>query len=106
MNNIDKKNTGIILMNLGTPNSPKLKDVRKYLKEFLFDPKIINLPTIPRWILVNIIIIPFRAKKSAHAYKTIWSENTGSPLKYYTESLKNQVSNILNIIGLPCHKSP
>ncbi len=57
--------TGVLLVNLGTPDSPSVKDVRKYLFEFLNDPRVIDIPSALRFILVNFIIVPFRAPKSA-----------------------------------------
>lgn len=76
--------TGILLVNLGTPDSPATSDVRRYLKEFLLDPRVIDIPAIPRNLLVRGIIAPFRAPKSAKSYKAIWTEN-GSPLMYYSQ---------------------
>lgn len=73
---------GVLLINLGTPNSPSVKDVRKYLREFLMDEYVIDLPFIPRWLLVHLIIAPFRGPKSAEIYQKLWTEN-GSPLLYY-----------------------
>jgi ferrochelatase len=73
---------GVLLVNLGTPNSPQTPDVRKYLRQFLMDGRVIDFPFIPRWLLVNLIIAPFRAPKSAKVYKEVWTAN-GSPLKYY-----------------------
>ncbi len=73
---------GVLLINLGTPDSPEVKDVRKYLREFLMDEYVIDLPFITRWFLVNVIIATFRAPKSAKIYKELWTEN-GSPLLYY-----------------------
>jgi len=73
---------GVLLVNLGTPNSPKVSDVRKYLRQFLMDGRVIDVPFVARWLLVNLIIAPFRAPKSAKVYKEVWTEN-GSPLKYY-----------------------
>lgn len=70
---------GILLINLGTPDAPDTKSVRRYLRQFLLDPKVITLPAVLRWALVCGVIVPFRAKKSAHAYKAIWQES-GSPL--------------------------
>ncbi len=95
-----KEKTGILLINLGTPDAPTKKAVKRYLREFLFDPKVIQLPAIPRWILVNLIIAPFRSKKSAHAYQQIWFNNkknnkTGSPLKYYTTALTKKMQSSL-----------
>lgn len=74
--------TGVLLVNLGTPDSPSVPDVRKYLREFLMDGRVIDIPYIPRFLLVNGIIAPFRAPKSAKIYRQLWNEN-GSPLKHY-----------------------
>ncbi|MDX1903109.1 MAG: ferrochelatase, partial [Thermonemataceae bacterium] len=73
---------GVLLVNLGTPDSPNTSDVRKYLREFLMDARVIDIPALPRWLLVNLIIATFRAPKSAKAYQKLWTSN-GSPLKYY-----------------------
>ena len=70
---------GIILLNIGTPDSPTTSSVRKYLREFLMDPRVLTMPGWVRWILVNLIIAPTRGPKSAHAYKAVWTER-GSPL--------------------------
>lgn len=75
-----------MLVNLGTPDSPAVSDVRKYLKEFLLDPRVIDIPVIPRNLLVRGIIAPFRAPKSAKTYKAIWTGN-GSPLMYYSQRM-------------------
>lgn len=74
--------TGVLLVNLGTPDSPSVPDVRKYLREFLMDARVIDIPFLSRWLLINLIIAPFRAPKSAKVYRQLWQE-TGSPLKYY-----------------------
>jgi ferrochelatase len=80
--------TGILLVNLGTPDSPSTPDVRKYLREFLNDPRVIDIPALSRWLLVNLIIVPFRAPKSARLYAKIWRPDGTSPLLYY--SLRQQ----------------
>jgi ferrochelatase len=77
----------ILLMNLGSPDSTSVKDVRKYLNEFLMDGRVIDIPLIARALLVRGIIVPFRAPKSAEAYKTIWT-NEGSPLVVLTKQLQ------------------
>jgi protoporphyrin/coproporphyrin ferrochelatase len=77
---IKKFKTGVLLVNLGTPNSPSVADVRVYLREFLLDGRVIDFPAPLRWALVNLIIAPFRAPKSAKIYKELWTEK-GSPLK-------------------------
>ena len=74
-------------MNLGSPDSTKVKDVRKYLNEFLMDERVIDKPYLLRALLVKGIIVPFRAPKSAEAYKTIWTEE-GSPLVVLTKHLQ------------------
>ncbi len=71
--------TGVLLINLGTPDSPKTSDVRKYLTQFLNDPRVIDINPIGRFILVNGIIVPFRSSKSAKLYEKIWTKE-GSPL--------------------------
>jgi protoporphyrin/coproporphyrin ferrochelatase len=82
--------TGVLLIQLGTPDSPSVSDVRKYLSEFLNDPRVIDIPYLLRKFLVNIIIVPFRAPKSAKLYKQLWTDK-GSPLLFYSESLKEKV---------------
>lgn len=74
--------TGVLLVNLGTPDSTSVPDVRKYLREFLMDGRVIDIPYARRFALVNGIIAPFRAPKSAKEYKKLWEER-GSPLKFY-----------------------
>ncbi|MBB6326105.1 ferrochelatase [Algoriphagus iocasae] len=79
--------TGVLLVNLGTPDSTATGDVRKYLREFLMDGRVIDIPAIPRWMLVNLIIAPFRSPKSAAEYRKLWTDR-GSPLLFHTEDLK------------------
>jgi ferrochelatase len=71
--------TGILLINLGTPDSPSTSDVRKYLTQFLNDPRVIDINPVGRFLLVNAVIVPFRSSKSAKLYQHIWT-NEGSPL--------------------------
>ncbi|HEY0245216.1 MAG TPA: ferrochelatase [Mucilaginibacter sp.] len=75
---------GILLVNLGTPDSPKTADVRKYLDEFLMDPRVIDINPVLRTFLVKGIIAPFRSPKSAKLYQHIWNAETGSPLLHYS----------------------
>ncbi|MEP6711217.1 MAG: ferrochelatase [Ferruginibacter sp.] len=82
----DKKR-GILLMNLGSPDSTAVKDVKKYLDEFLMDGRVIDVPYLLRLLLVRGIITPTRSPKSAEAYKTIWTEK-GSPLVVFTKELQ------------------
>ena len=74
---------GILLVNLGTPDSPETADVKKYLDQFLMDERVIDIPKFNRTLLVKGIIVPFRSPKTAKLYKEIWNEN-GSPLLYYS----------------------
>ncbi len=69
----------VLLVNLGTPASPRIPDVRQYLREFLNDPRVIDLPKMIRFFLVNAIIVPFRAPRSAAMYREIWTDE-GSPI--------------------------
>src|SRR4249920_2317649 len=86
------KRTGIILMNLGSPDSTRVKDVKRYLNQFLMDKRVIDYPFLFRKILVEGIIVPARAAKSAEAYRTIWTEE-GSPLIAWTRKLKTALEN-------------
>lgn len=82
--------TGLLLVNLGTPESPKPSDVRPYLREFLSDPRVIDIPPLPRFLLLNLVILPFRPKKSGEAYEKIWTER-GSPLLFHGRDLAEKV---------------
>lgn len=83
--------TGILLINLGTPDQPDTKSVRLYLREFLSDPRVIDLPAFPRWLLLNLIILPFRPKESSKAYQEIWTDE-GSPLLINSQQLTKAVA--------------
>ena len=95
--------TGVLITNLGTPEAPDSKAVRKYLAEFLSDPDIIKLPRPLWWLILNGIILPTRPKKSAKAYAKIWTAE-GSPLlvqtKRITDALQEKFKHELN---LPIH---
>jgi len=81
---------GVLLINLGTPDNCDPKSVYAYLKQFLNDPRVVDLPAVVRYILVNWFIIPFRYKQSAHAYQQIWT-NQGSPLLTHSYDLVEAV---------------
>ena len=91
---MNKAPTGILLINLGTPDAPTRSAVYRYLKEFLLDPRVIDISPLARNLLVRGIIAPFRSGKSAKAYQQLWTEN-GSPLKFYGERLAAQVQQLL-----------
>jgi len=74
--------TGVLIINLGTPDSPSVADVYKYLREFLMDRRVIDIPFWRRFLLINLIIAPFRAPESAKGYRELWTPQ-GSPLKVY-----------------------
>jgi len=79
--------TGVLLINLGTPDSTKWLDIRKYLKEFLSDRRVIEVNPILWKIILNLIILTFRPSKTAKAYKKIWMKDKNmSPLRYYTQN--------------------
>ncbi len=76
--------TAVVLINLGTPDAPTTAAVRRYLKEFLSDHRVVEIPRVIWWLILNLIILPFRSSKSAAKYASIWSKD-GSPLKIHTE---------------------
>ncbi len=83
-----KKRIGVLLIQLGTPDSAKTSDVRRYLSEFLNDPRVIDLPWLGRKLLVNGVIVPFRSPKSAKIYKQLFDLSGGvSPLITHTEAV-------------------
>jgi ferrochelatase len=96
---------GVLLVNLGTPDSPSTADVRKYLNEFLMDPRVIDVNPVLRTFLVKTVIVPFRAPKSAKLYQAIWDKETGSPLMHYSILQQQPYNNALamNIwLNWPC----
>ncbi|MCS6823257.1 MAG: ferrochelatase [Cytophagaceae bacterium] len=86
--------TGVLLVNLGTPDSPSVRDVRKYLQQFLMDRRVIDIPPVNRFLLINAIIAPLRAPKSAKVYKELWQEH-GSPLLFWGKALCEKVQKSL-----------
>jgi ferrochelatase len=90
--------TGILIINLGTPDSTSWWDIRKYLKEFLSDKRVIEVNPLLWQIILNLFILTFRPSKTAHAYKKIWLHETNeSPLRFFTrqqaEKLKSKIGN-------------
>ena len=89
--------TGVLLINLGTPDSTSWWDIRKYLKEFLSDRRVIEVNPLLWQIILNLFILTFRPSKTAHAYKKIWFKETDeSPLRYFT---RNQAEKLKNKVG-------
>lgn len=89
-----KGKIGVLLVNLGTPDTPNTPDVRKYLREFLLDKRVIDMNPVARYALINGIIAPFRAPKSAKIYKQLWTER-GSPLLYHGLDLQKKLQDAL-----------
>lgn len=81
---VNNATTAVLLCNLGTPDAPTPSALRTYLKEFLSDPRVVEIPRLVWWFILNAIILPFRSSKSAAKYASIWTPN-GSPLKIWTE---------------------
>ena len=77
--------TGILIVQLGTPDEPTGPALRRYLKQFLSDPRLIEIPKLIWWPLLNLIILNTRPKQSAKKYARVWDEKTGSPLMHYTQ---------------------
>lgn len=88
--NAGSKKTGVLLVNLGSPSAPTTSAVRRFLKEFLWDPRVVNLPRFLWWIILHFLVLPFRPRKAKKAYKKIWQKK-GSPLVYLTQQLVDKV---------------
>ena len=84
------KKIGVILCNLGTPDSYRASDVGRFLKEFLSDGRVVEIPKIVWWFILNLIIVPIRSQKSAKLYKSIWTED-GSPLLTYSNKIVEKI---------------
>lgn len=76
--------TGVMLVNIGTPASTAVPDVREYLRQFLGDSRVVDLNPVAKWIILNLLILPRRPKESAEAYASIWDDERGSPLLYHS----------------------
>jgi ferrochelatase len=85
-----RSDVGLLLVNLGTPDAPRTADVRRYLREFLSDPRVIDTPAPLRWLALNLFILPFRPQRSAEAYAKIWTDR-GSPLLVHGRDLATKV---------------
>jgi protoporphyrin/coproporphyrin ferrochelatase len=86
---------GVLLVNLGTPDAPTPAAVRRYLKQFLSDPRVVEIPRLVWWPILNGIILNTRPKKSAHAYSQVWSED-GSPLAAITKAQARALQGLLD----------
>ena len=83
---------GLLLINLGTPDEPTTPAVRRYLREFLGDPRVIDINAVGRALLLHLFILPTRPAKSAEAYRSIWDPKRGSPLLYHSQDLAAAVA--------------
>src|SRR6266404_7563055 len=77
-------NAGVLLIQLGTPDAPTAPALRRYLRQFLGDPRVIEAPRLLWWFVLNLRILPSRPKESAAKYRRIWNAQTGSPLLHFT----------------------
>ncbi|MBU8894240.1 ferrochelatase [Corallococcus sp. H22C18031201] len=82
---------GLLLINLGTPDAPESGPVRRYLREFLSDPRVVDIHPVGRWLLLNLFILPFRPARSAEAYRKVWMPE-GSPLLVHSKALTAAVA--------------
>jgi len=98
MSDFPARKVGVLLVNLGSPLSPSASDVRAFLREFLSDPRVVNLPRPLWWLILNLFVLPFRPRKSAHAYRSIWTDK-GSPLLAYSQQLND---NLVKRYGNDC----
>jgi ferrochelatase len=89
-----KPRTGCLLINLGTPQAPTASAVRRYLREFLGDPRVLTMPAPLRWALLELVILPFRPRRTAAAYRAVWTPQ-GSPLMLHSVALREGVARAL-----------
>lgn len=92
--------TGILLVNLGSPSAPTVAAVRRFLKEFLWDRRVVNIPRPIWWLILHGAVLPFRPGKSAKAYQKIWDAEKGSPLIFLTRQLTEKMAGKLAGNGL------
>lgn len=83
--------TGVLLLNVGSPEAPTSAALRTYLRQFLSDPRVLDMPALSRWLLLHGIILRFRPRKSAHAYAQIWTPE-GSPLLVHTRAFSAKLA--------------
>src|SRR5437588_2427373 len=82
--NCTRSSPAVLLVQLGTPDAPTVPALRRYLRQFLSDPRVIEVPRLRWWFILNFLILPTRPKQSAAKYQRIWNPQTGSPLLHLT----------------------
>ncbi|MGZ8213911.1 MAG: ferrochelatase [Methylosarcina sp.] len=93
------KRTAVLLANLGSPDAPTVRAVRRFLKDFLWDPRVVNLPRPLWWVILHFFVLPFRPRRSAQAYRKIWDVQ-GSPLVFLTRQLTEKIARSLQAKGV------
>jgi ferrochelatase len=88
------ESTGVLVINLGTPDAPTTGAVRRFLRQFLSDPHVIQYPRLPWWLILNFVILLIRPSRSAAAYRKIWTEQ-GSPLMLHSKAIANKLREAL-----------
>src|SRR5262249_43631921 len=86
---------GVLLVQLGTPDAPTTRALRPYLRQFLNDPRVIEAPRLLWWFVLNLVILPFRPRRSAAKYQRIWDPHTGSPLLHWTRRQTDELQRAL-----------
>jgi ferrochelatase len=98
------RSTGVLLIQLGTPDAPTAAALRPYLRQFLSDPRVIEVPRFKWWLILNLFILPFRPRQSAAKYTRIWNDVTGSPLLHHTrlqtEALQKLLPDVPVVFGM------
>ncbi|MDD5274640.1 MAG: ferrochelatase [Methylovulum sp.] len=89
---MSSEKTGVLLANLGSPTAPTTSAVRQFLRAFLGDPRVVNLPRFLWLPILHGVILPFRPRKSAKAYRKIWDDEKGSPLTFFTRQLTEKIA--------------
>src|SRR5437868_6492296 len=99
-----RSSLGVLLIQLGTPDAPTTPALRRYLRQFLGDPRVIEAPRLPWWFVLHFRILPTRPKQSAAKYRRIWDAQTGSPLLHFTrlqaEALQRRLPGLLVRFGM------
>jgi ferrochelatase len=102
--------SGVLLIQLGTPDAPTVPALRRYLRQFLSDPRVIEAPRLPWWLVLNLRILPTRPQQSAAKYRRIWNAQTGSPLLHFTrlqtEALQRLLPGLLVRFGMQVGNPP